>query len=207
MTQGTVSIRSVTILGAVALGAIALAGCSSSASHDTHSASPTVSQAGYNAADIEFAQMMIPHHEQAIEMAQLAPGRTSNREVLTLATQIEAAQGPEIETMQSWLQQWGAPTTAPTGSADAHGGHGGTGETASEHGMMTAEQMAALTAAKGPEYDRLWLEMMIEHHEGAVVMAQQEIAKGSNPQAKAMAQQIINTQNAEIAEMKKLLAA
>jgi uncharacterized protein (DUF305 family) len=149
-----------------------------------------------------FAQMMIPHHEQAIEMADLAPARTSSPQVLALAEDIAAAQGPEIDLMAGWLQSWGEEVPTPGSSTD-HAGHGmGDG---SMMGMMSAEDMAALAAANGAEFDRMWLAMMIAHHEGAVVMAEQ-VRDSSLAPVRDLADAIIAGQTAEIAQMQALLA-
>jgi uncharacterized protein (DUF305 family) len=144
---------------------------------------------------------MIPHHEQAIEMAELAADRAQSTDVKELAADIEAAQGPEIEQMNAWLDQWGQDTTS-SGSMD-HGdmGHGATG------GMMTEDDMTMLEDADGAQFDRMFLEMMIEHHEGAIDMARTEQANGENADAVALAKQIETDQEAEIAKMKTLLGS
>jgi uncharacterized protein (DUF305 family) len=192
------------LAGALVAGALVLTGCSddSVASHvdstesgSAHSTSPTSEDAAFNDADVTFAQGMIPHHEQAIEMAQMAEERAEDSRVLDLASRIEAAQQPEIETLSGWLENWGVEEA---GGMD-HGGtdHGG--------GMMSEEDMAALMAASGADFDRLFLEQMVEHHTGAVEMAEIEIADGQNADAVAMAETIRDTQKAEIAEMRQLL--
>ena len=143
--------------------------------------------------DVMFAQMMIPHHQQAIEMADLAlTNPSTSAAAKRLAAQIKAAQDPEIETMNGWLRQWGAPTTA---SMDH-----GTG------GMMSEEDMASLKAAKGPAFSRMWLQMMIEHHRGAVTMAQDVLSTTETPDVKRLAQSVVDGQTKEIATMKGLLA-
>lgn len=188
--------------GAAALGlALALGACSSSnesASTSTPSINTSV-DAVHNDADIQFAQQMIPHHEQALEMSALVPSRSQNSKLIALAKEIESAQGPEIEQMNSWLNAWEAPAS----SSNGHGGHGGN---PNDQGMMTTEQMTQLENSSGAAFDRLWLEMMIKHHEGAVVMSKDELANGENPQAKALAQEIISAQETEITQMKKMLA-
>jgi uncharacterized protein (DUF305 family) len=164
------------------------------------STAPSAGAATFNDADVMFAQMMIPHHQQAVEMAKMADGKAANAEVKTLAKQIEGAQQPEIDTMTKWLTTWGKPTTPPSGGA--HGSeHGG-----SMPGMMSDGDMKKLTAAKGAEFDKQFLTMMIAHHEGAITMANEEIAKGSQAEAKALAQQIVTAQQEEITSMKALLA-
>ncbi|MEU1953040.1 DUF305 domain-containing protein [Nocardia rhamnosiphila] len=151
----------------------------------------------HNQADIRFAEEMIPHHRQAVEMAALVPSRSSDPAVIDLAARIQQAQDPEITTMTGWLRDWGV--AVPEGS-----GHGGM-DHGNMPGMMTHEQMMQLEAARGPEFDRMWLTMMIAHHEGAVQMAGTELAEGASPDAKALAQQIIDAQQAEIQQMQALL--
>lgn len=148
-----------------------------------------------NQADIAFAQEMIPHHEQAIEMAQLAPSRAEKQEVRELAEQIEAAQDPEIKTMTGWLKEWDAES-----SGMDHGDMGG-----DMPGMMTDTDMAELEKAKGAAFDRMFLEMMIKHHEGAIEMSETELKDGKHAAAKALAQEIIDAQQAEIDTMNDLL--
>lgn len=148
-----------------------------------------------NAADSMFTMMMIPHHEQAIEMSDVIIAKSEvDQGVLDLAQQIKDAQGPEIELMESWLDAWGMPSSGRMGGMD----HGG--------GMMSDADMAALEAADGVEAARLFLEQMIEHHEGAVEMAQDELDDGVNPDVLALAERIIVSQTAEIATMRELLA-
>ena len=151
----------------------------------------------FNAADVAFASDMIPHHAQAVEMAALCLDNGGNAEVMGLATAIKGAQDPEIMTMSGWLVGWGKDL--PTS-----GGHGASMPSMSMPGMMTAEQMHELSQASGPAFDRLWVEMMTAHHEGAIAMARTELAKGQNPEAKALATEIIAAQTAEIATMKAL---
>ena len=158
--------------------------------------------AEFNDADVTFAQGMIPHHEQAIEMAQLAAERAEREEVKQLAADIEAAQGPEIERLTTWLEAWGEDD--PSGEMD-HGDMNGGDSSSDMGGMMTSEDMAMLEEASGVKFDEMFLEMMIEHHRGAVTMAETEVAEGENADAIAMAEDIIATQNAEIEQMQQLL--
>ncbi|WP_418606822.1 DUF305 domain-containing protein [Georgenia sp. SUBG003] len=152
----------------------------------------------HNDADTMFAQMMIVHHEGAIEMSDLAVEKADSEKVRALAEGISAAQGPEIETMTSWLEAWGEETTPMD-----HGGmdHGGM----DMEGMSQEEAMAELEGLSGPNFDRRFLELMTAHHEGAVTMAEDQLADGENPQALELAQKIIDDQQAEIAEMEQLL--
>ncbi len=197
---------------AVAVGLVACGSDhQSGAGHDlpgTPSASAVSGEAtASNAADRTFAQMMIPHHEQAVEMADLATTRASDPEVKQLAAQIKGAQAPEIDQLKTWLTQWGAPMPMATASGDGHGTNHGTPNMDHEMpGMMSDADMARLEAASGTEFDRQFLTMMIAHHEGAVTMGEEETAQGANPDAKALAQRIATTQQAEIDTMKKILA-
>jgi uncharacterized protein (DUF305 family) len=186
--------------------ALTLAACGSD--DDTSSADTTPAAATdpageqgsvvLNDADVEFAQGMIAHHEQAIEMSEIAldPNRAAGPEVIDLATRIQAAQEPEIEQMTAWLTAAGKPLTM-----DMSEGH----DMSDMEGMMTAEQMDALAAATGADFDQMWLEMMIAHHEGAISQSETVKANGSNPDVLALADQIITAQQAEIAEMQALL--
>jgi uncharacterized protein (DUF305 family) len=167
--------------------------------------------AEHNDADVRFAQMMILHHRQAVDMAAVAVDRAERQEIVDLAEQIRAAQDPEIATMTAFLQAWGAEVPAAGGGTAGmdNSGTGGmsgmaSGDTA---GMMTPEQMDQLEAASGATFDTMFLQMMIAHHEGAVADAKTEFAEGSNPQAKELAQKIVDGQSAEIAQMQGLQAA
>lgn len=158
--------------------------------------------ASANSADVMFATMMIPHHRQAIEMSDMLLGKDGvDPKVSELAQKIKDAQGPEIELMNSWLAAWGAPTVAPGDGGMSGMNHGSMGS-----GMMSQEDMAALEKASGPDASRLFLEQMIQHHEGAIAMAKTELDQGQNPDALALAQRIVDAQTAEIAEMKAMLA-
>ncbi|AII05445.1 DUF305 domain-containing protein [Rhodococcus opacus] len=191
-----------TVLIAAAAGAaLVLTGCGtdSAGTSSTSGASTSVveSQARFNDADVAFLEGMYPHHAQAVEMADLVAGRTDNADVVALAAAIKAAQQPEMDRMTTWLQQWGKPVPTP----DMSGMHG----MSHGDGMMSADQMDALTALSGTEFDRQWLTMMIEHHEGAIDMANTELADGENPEAKQMATDIVTAQQKEIADMQAAL--
>lgn len=179
---------------------LALAGCASTTTGggmdnmpgmgSSASASPA---ADVNMADMQFTMMMIPHHEQAVEMADMILGKDGiDERVLTLAEQIKAAQGPEIELMESWLDEWGTPM----GDMDGMD-HGG---------MMSDTDMQALENATGAEASRLFLEQMIVHHEGAIEMAQDEVDNGQNPDVITLAENIIASQTTEISTMEDILA-
>lgn len=190
--------RNAVAAAALAAGLV-LTGCStdsgsSTPATSTPSAEQTVSD--HNAADVMWTQMMIPHHQQAVEMAALAEGRTDNAELLALAAQIQAAQDPEIEQMTGWLAEWGMPTMP--GGMD-HSMHGDTG------GMMSAEQMTALENSTGTEFDTAWLDMMIAHHQGAIDSSTQIQADGQSTQVRDLAGKIIAGQQAEIEQMNAML--
>lgn len=149
----------------------------------------------YSNTDIMFAQMMIPHHQQAVDMSTLAETRTTNPELLALAKQIKEAQAPEIQQMEAWLEKSGS---------SSHMGHSMDDMGMGMGGMMSAEQMTALENASGAEFDKLYLEGMIAHHEGAIDMAQMIIGS-SNAEAKTLGENIVKSQSAEIKQMKQML--
>ncbi len=156
----------------------------------------------HNDADVAFATGMIPHHAQAIQMADLAIQRGASAPVKDLAGKVKAAQAPEIAQLSGWLGGWGKPVPATGGSMDMD--HGA-GQHAGMEGMMSAAEMDALAKASGAAFDTMWLQMMIRHHEGAVTMAKTQLAGGENPATKELAQAIITSQSAEITTMKQLL--
>lgn len=189
-------------LCAAAVTALLLSSCTSPApdgqsDHQRGSESSTAGQpAGFNADDVAFATNMIPHHQQAVEMSAMVPDRSTDPTVISLAKTIADAQGPEIDTMKAWLVQWGRPSAGA-----GHEGHGGM----AMNGMVDDATMRTLTSLKGAEFDELWLQSMIGHHEGAIEMAKAELANGENVDAKNLAQRIVDAQQAEIAQMKQML--
>lgn len=201
-------------LPALALAAAGLLGaCGDDAASPAGSGSASGSAAAHataeaGAADVRFAQQMIPHHVQAVEMAAMVPD-ASSPELRDLAAAIEAAQQPEIDRMTALLEAWGEEVPgagASGGGGGGHEGHGGSGDAAGMDGMMSADDLEALGATTGPEFERTWLTMMIEHHQGAITMAEAELADGSDPDARALAQKIVDAQLAEITLMEQLLA-
>jgi len=202
-----------TVLGG-ALAAAALAGCSvnehtehgngapGQSQHSGHSQDPGQPQSpgqdhsGHGmpapSADVSFAQAMVPHHQQALEMSRLAQQRAADPRVRELATRIEAAQGPEIDSLTGWLRAHGAP--APAGHQHMDG-------------MMSPQQMGELAAASGPDFDHRFLQQMIAHHEGAVRMAETELTSGSDPQLRRMAENVSGTQREEIDTMRALMGS
>src|SRR5688572_19881101 len=172
------------LIGIAAAVVALVAGCSGNndmagVNHSSTAPAPTSSSqaASNNADDVAFAQGMVPHHQQAIDMAKLVPSRSQNPKVLDLAKKVEAAQDPEIKKMNEWLKAWGAPAATSMPGMDHGSGHG------SMQGMMSAEDMKMLEQAKGAAFDKMWLEMMIKHHEGAVAMAKTELEKGGSADA------------------------
>lgn len=157
------------------------------------SSSAPAAAGDHNAADTMFAQAMIPHHEQAVEMSEMMLRKKDIPAAVTdLATRIKAAQAPEIETMADWLKTWNESATMGTGH--------------SMEGMMGADDLKELEAAQGTEAARLFLTQMTAHHEGAVMMAKTETAQGKNARAIKLSQDIVSAQEAEIKEMQELLA-
>lgn len=192
--------RMLTLPGLALSAVLALAACGS----DEDAATPTSQEstaadaaaqseaATHNDADVTFASEMIPHHNQAIEMADMALA-ADDTTLTELAGQIKAAQAPEIETMSQWLTGWGEEV--PDGSAMGSMDMGG---------MMSQEDMDSLMQLQGGGFDAMWLQMMIEHHQGAIEMAQSEGAQGEYPDAMALAEQIITAQQAEIEQMQEM---
>lgn len=178
-------IRTVLCLGVVALLATACGGDSSSEGD------------GFNSADVMFAQMMIPHHEQAIELSDIAldPTVESGAEVQKLAQQIKQGQDPEIAVMTALLTEWGQSLVMDNSSDHSE----------MMSGMLTLDDLTSLAELRGGEFDQAWMAAMIDHHEGAIEMADDVIADGSNPEALALAKAIITAQQSEIAEMETLL--
>jgi uncharacterized protein (DUF305 family) len=216
------------LAAAAVAGTLTVGACSNtSAEHDmssmgssqTSAASGPSTSGGQSAqahkdADVGFAQGMIPHHQQAVEMSDMLLGKQGiDPKVVTLANQIKAAQAPEIEKMQGWLTDWGVPTTSSPGMSNMPGmpnmsgmpGHDMNGMGGG--GMMSQQDMAALQNAQGAEASRLFLTQMIEHHKGAITMARTEVDGGQFPAATEMARSIITSQQQEIDSMNAMLAA
>ncbi|GHH71357.1 lipoprotein [Streptomyces sulfonofaciens] len=170
--------------------------------------SAAASQDGHNAQDLSFARGMLPHHRQAVAMAQLAPSRAGSDGVKDLAEKIRKAQDPEIRTMSGWLRAWGEKV--PDGASDT-GASGTPSMPGMDHsgpsapGMRTGDDMAELKELSGTAFDTAFLRMMIGHHRGAVEMARTEQTKGAYGPAMTMAQSIVDSQSAEIEEMKRML--
>lgn len=197
-------VRRCTPLGAALLAGLVLTACGGGTSTSTDTgaaptsaatASPTPTPTSSpSAADVTFAQQMIPHHRQAIQMAGLAAEQASSPEVKALAKRIEAAQEPEIKTMESWLESW--DEDMPPSAMPPMDGMG-----------MSQQDMAKLMAARGQDFDRMFLTMMIQHHQSAVAMAQTAQQQATVSAVKEMAAEIVTAQQAEIEEMQRALSA
>ena len=202
--------RTTTLLALALSGTLLLSACGSSETTGTASApgassSPTAAatatipaDAAYNTADVDFVVGMRPHHVQAVEMADLVLAADPSEPVADLARRIKAEQTPEIAQLDAMLATFGAEDA---GHGDGHSSMGMSGMS----GMMSDEDMTALGSATGAEASRLFLEGMVRHHEGAVAMAEAELATGKYPQARELATAIKAAQQQEITEMKQLL--
>lgn len=200
MTRTTA--RLVRLTGGLIAGTLFLVGCSegssgSSADSNSETESSASEEAAFNDADVAFAQGMIPHHEGALMMADVALSRATDSRVMDLAQRIQAGQDPEIELMSGWLDEWGQPRQS--------GGMDGMDHGAEDMGGMDMDMGMEDMPAEGPDFDRMWLEAMIEHHKGAVEMARTEIEDGQSSDAVQLARVIVETQTLEITEMEALL--
>uniref|UniRef100_A0A942T0G0 DUF305 domain-containing protein n=1 Tax=Neobacillus citreus TaxID=2833578 RepID=A0A942T0G0_9BACI len=195
----TTATRTLAIAAALTLG-LTVAGCSTDATGpDAGSSSSSTSAASaHNDQDVMFAQMMLPHHEQAVEMSDMLLSKRSGVDtgVTALAKQIKAEQSPEIKQLTSWLKGWGEPTESE---------HSGMGHSMS--GMMSDSDMDDLDQASANDAAKRYLEQMVQHHEGAVDMAKTEVDKGKNPDAVAMAKSIVSSQTEQITQMQDMLAS
>ncbi|MEU0341160.1 DUF305 domain-containing protein [Streptomyces bobili] len=202
-------VRRAAAVGLVAAGALFLSACGdngddmSGMEHGSGNSSTSASAAadagstGFNDADVAFAQMMIPHHQQALAMARLADGRASDSEVKEIVAKIEQAQDPEIRTMQGWLKSWNQPTAAVGSMPGMDHGSG--------DGMMSDGDMEHLKGMKGAEFDKMFADMMIEHHNGAITMAEGEQKNGEYAGAVKMAGAIVEGQSAEVKQLQSIL--
>jgi uncharacterized protein (DUF305 family) len=212
------NMKSLTFSAAAVAAAITLSGCGGGSGSGTTSSSPASASASaqststtaaaaeeHNAADTTFAQTMIPHHAQAVEMSDVMLAKKDiPADVTALARRIKAAQAPEIETMSGWLKSWNEPSEAAPGH-DMSSHSSGTGM--GMDGMMSDTDMKKLDAAQGTAAAKLFLTQMTAHHQGAIMMAKTEESSGQNPNALALAKAIVTAQQKEIQEMKDLLAS
>ena len=197
--------KKLTTVAAVLAAMSVMAACGNDKDTSGHETPSAASGEEFNDADVQFATDMIQHHAQALAMVDLTMGRQLDPEVQQLAEDIRMAQGPEIEKMTDLLTEWGQPV--PETGRDHANAHGeGEMEMDSDMpGMMSADEMAELEAARGSEFQRMWLEMMIEHHDGAIEMAQTEQSDGENAEAIELAENIQSAQQEEISTMEGLL--
>ncbi|CAM2837158.1 DUF305 domain-containing protein [Saccharomonospora xinjiangensis] len=166
-------------------------------------------------ADVDYMRMMIPHHEQALVMTDLVPDRSRSARVQSIAERIAVAQDGEIAMMRSWLDEHaeghgdkeheGREGHSDHGDHGDHSDHDGHAGHDRMPGMATEEQLAELRAATGEEFDRLFCELMITHHEGALTMAEDYLPRGLEPRALAMAQEVVTTQTAEIEHLRAMM--
>ena len=182
---------------AAAAAIVALSSCSTATTEKAAPAASAEQAATHNSNDVMFAQMMIPHHQQAVELGAMAPEHTSDQAIIKLAGVILTQQQPEINTMKSTLAGWGVNPDQPLD----HSAH------AMMAGMVDDATMAKLRTLQGPEFDKLWLKSMISHHEGAIEMAKTEVKDGKSPEMMALASGIVSGQQTEIDQMKQMLAA
>lgn len=189
---------------ATAVAALTLAGCGSATDEGATTDASEVS-AERNSADVDFAAGMIPHHAQALEMVEMAADRPLDPEVEELAAAIEEAQAPEIETLTTWLEVWDeeVPDVAGMSAEQMEDMEGMDGM----EGMMSAMSMRQLENAPDEAFQDVWLALMLAHHKGAVAMADAEIAQGENPEAIALAEDIRDSQSAEIETMNSLIGS
>ena len=178
---------------AVLLVGVVLSACGGGHAGSTGSSSGSA-PADHNADDVTFARKMIPHHAQAIEMAQTAPSNTNNQPLVTLAYTIIETQTGEIQALREKLSRWSEDQST------GHDDHGG-----SDNGMVDQATIDKLATLKGEEFDRLWLSSMITHHRGAIEMAQAEVAHGQDADVKYLATRIIDAQRSEIEQMNQML--
>jgi uncharacterized protein (DUF305 family) len=194
--------RTLAALAATTMVVAGLAGCGSD--EDTQGSGSASSS--HNDADVTFVQSMIPHHEQAVRMAEMADDAASSPEVRDLAERIKDAQRPEIETMEGWLEDWGEDSDGGHGGMDHGDGHDDMDGMDDMPGMMSDGELGDLDETDGKAFDRMFLTMMIDHHEGAIEMAETQLTDGRDADVTALARDIRTAQTEEIAEMKQLLA-
>lgn len=190
------SVRKFTVALAMTTLLAMLAACGGNDSTDSDSQAGDGSGQTHNSADVSFTTGMIPHHGQAIEMADMAIKQAESADVIDLARQIKDAQEPEIQQMSGWLESWGEPV--PDSTMGSMSGM-------EMENMMTGQEMKMLGDSSGVTFDRRWLAMMIEHHRGAIAMAETELTEGESAEAKQLATAIIDAQQTEIDTMGDLV--
>ena len=200
--------RTTRALAALAIGAaLTLAGCGSN-DQSTGADQASTSATDHNDADVDFASDMIQHHAQALAMVDLTVDRELDPEVQRLADDVRAAQGPEIETMSDWLQEWGEEvpeTVRDHSNSEMDMGEDDMADMGGDMpGMMSPDDMQSLEAATDAEFPGMWLAMMTEHHEGAIEMARDQVENGQYKPAVDLAGQIEAAQTREVEMMNEL---
>lgn len=197
----TFALRRIALAAAVAGAAVVLSACGTQAGSATPAAAGNPSagmtsmpamndgSASFNGTDVAFAQMMIPDHEMVAKMAKLAAGKASSGDLKTLATQLQKGQSQTVDMLQGMLKDWGKSSDT-TGMAMP--------------GAMTDQDMTMLKSMKGMNFDMMFAQMMIKHHQGSVQMARDEQAKGTSQEAKAMAADMVTTQEKQIAQLRSI---
>lgn len=195
-------------VAAAALLLVTLAGCGQDAPDPTQARRTAADGEVFNEADVEFATRLIPHHAAALTMVDLTRERRVSPELAEITEAIQTANPPEIEQMVDWLNSWGEPIPA-TMRDHVNAGHHGTGKPPSDGadipGMVTAEQLRALKKARGQAFETLWLQTMVEHHQGAIDLATTERADGVYGPAGELAETLQKSQQAQIDQMLALL--
>lgn len=205
----TIRTRASARIAAAALLLVTLAGCGQDAPAANQASRTAANGEVFNGADVEFASQLIPHHAAALTMVDLTRGRPLSPELAEITEAIQTERPPEIEQMVDWLNGWGEPIPA-TMRDHANAGHHSTGgqipaDGADIPGMVTAEQLRALKKARGQEFETLWLQTMVEHHQGAIALATTEQADGVYGPAVQLAQTIQESQQDQIDQMLVLL--
>lgn len=181
---------------------------------DDDGAADIPESADHNAADVEFATQMIPHHAQALDMVEMTEGRDLSPQFADLVDRIAAAQAPEIDQMASWLEEWDQPVPDTDGGMGMDGDmdhgdmdHGDMDDMGDMPGMMSGADFDDLEGERGSAFEQMWMSMMIAHHEGAIEMAETELDEGEDADALELARSIAESQQAEIEEMEQLLGS
>ena len=179
---------------AALLAVMCLSSCAGASQQHSTSAAQSASEADHNDTDLSFAGKMVTHHEQTVEMALLVPTNTKNQQLIGLANRIYASQLSEVQAFRSFLMKW----------SDA-AGRDTAGQGSPAAGMVAKTTIDELTSMSGPEFDRLWLTSMIDHHRGAITMAHDEVAHGRNSDVIYLARSIISSEQPEIGQMNQML--
>lgn len=193
-------------VSAAVAAALTLSACGTADSNDMNTgmsgsnATKSTDAAAPDNAEVAFATDMIPHHAQAASMAEMATTQAASAQVKQLATKIKAEQESQLKTMSDHMTGRGMPVPS-MGS-----GHDMGSKDEGMNGMMTSTQMGALGKARGAQFDRMWLQMMVKHHQGAISLSRTELSEGSSPGNKKLAQSIIDAQTVEIAQMNSMMA-